>query len=450
MSLLVEYIREFGHFQRNARLYLVSNALSGVSAGIVLVLYNLYLSSLGYKADFIGLVLFVGAVGAGVAIFPAGICIDRFGGKLILLCSNLAFGAIVAGQILFRQPVPLLITAFLAGGATAFFLVVNAPYLTANSTPGERPHLFSLNIVLGLGTIVLGEPLGGALPAWFRATSWLMGSLPSWLSWMLATQPEPRSYQLAVLFAGVLAVPSLIPVLLLTADRPPASRSTRPRDFSIARVLSTTRAWRQQFSLHKLLAHPIFIVLLVQVLIGLGMGLFVPYFNLYFVKQLKSSPALFGVIDGTANGIDALLTLLAPWLAVRIGRINTITITRLISIPLLVIIGLTNLLPVAATLYLFRQGMMDMSLGIFQVFSMEVVSQQRRGLVNSTYQASSQAAFALSVPLGGVIITHSGYAPVFILGAILYTLAIAALWSRFKNGSFRIARPHPRQQGWRG
>ena len=121
MSLLIEYIHEFGHFQRNARLYLISNALSGISAGIILVLYNLYLSSLGYHADFIGLVLFVGAVGAGIAIFPAGICVDRFGGKLVILWSNLAFGAIAAGQILFRQPLPLLITAFMAGVAVAFF-----------------------------------------------------------------------------------------------------------------------------------------------------------------------------------------------------------------------------------------------------------------------------------------------------------------------------------------
>ena len=84
MRLLLNYIKQFGHFQRNARLYLISNALSGVTTGILLVLYNLYLISLGYGADFIGVVLFVGTIGAGVAIFPAGICIDRFGGKAVL------------------------------------------------------------------------------------------------------------------------------------------------------------------------------------------------------------------------------------------------------------------------------------------------------------------------------------------------------------------------------
>ena len=63
MSQFVEYLRRFGRFQRNARLYLINNALSGVTAGILLVLYNLYLLSLGYAADFIGAVLFAATCG---------------------------------------------------------------------------------------------------------------------------------------------------------------------------------------------------------------------------------------------------------------------------------------------------------------------------------------------------------------------------------------------------
>src|SRR5437870_111128 len=118
MPLLVEYVQEFGRFQRNARLYLISNALSGVTVGILLVLYNLYLVSLGYGTDFIGLVLFVGTLGAGLAIFPAGVCVDRFGGKLVLIWSNLAFGVIGIGQILFRQPASLLVSGFIAGVVT--------------------------------------------------------------------------------------------------------------------------------------------------------------------------------------------------------------------------------------------------------------------------------------------------------------------------------------------
>ncbi len=92
MPLVAEYAQQFRRFQRNARLFLISNALSGVTAGILLVLYNLYLVSLGYHTDFIGAILFVGTIGAGLTIFPAGICVDRFSAKVILIGSSALIG----------------------------------------------------------------------------------------------------------------------------------------------------------------------------------------------------------------------------------------------------------------------------------------------------------------------------------------------------------------------
>lgn len=450
MHLLLDYVRQFGRLQRNARLYLVSNALGGVSTGILLVLYNLYLVSLGYGTDFVGAILFVGTLGAGIAIFPAGLCIDRFGGKLVMIWSSIILGLIGIGQILFRQPAPLLITAFVAGVAGAALLVVSAPFLTANSTPDERTHLFSLNITLALITTVLGKVLGGALPLWFRSIPWLMASLPPWLSVLLAHAPAPRSYQLALLFAGLIAGPSLIPLFLLSSDRPmnpsrlaneapqadksavrAINRRLREGVIELARWLRTAWAFARS---RKLLHNAIFGLMLVQILIGLGAGLFTPYFNIYFVDHLGASSALFGLIDGGANALTALLTLVAPWLALRLGRIKGIALTELASIPLMLTIGLTGLLPLAALLYPLRQGLMDMSNGVLQVFSMEVVPERRRGLANSGYQAAYQVAWAITAPIGGLLIAHSGYPPIFILGACCYLSAIATLWFNFRGG----------------
>ena len=455
MHLLLDYIRQFGQLQRNARLYLISNALGGVSTGILLVLYNLYLVSLGYGTDFVGAILFVGTLGAGIAIFPAGVCVDRFGGKLVMIWSSIILGLIGLGQILFRQPVPLLITAFIAGVAGAALLVVNAPFLTANSTQDERTHLFSLNITLSLITTVLGKVLGGALPIWFRGIPWLMASLPPWLSVLLAHSAQPRSYQLALLFAGLIAGPSLIPLFLLSSDRPAGAQflvsaadlsanAVEQADQSslsletIRNGLAQLRGWlRAAWAFarsRKLLHNAIFLLIVVQVLIGLGAGLFTPYFNIYFVDHLGASSALFGLIDGRANALTALLTLVAPWLALRLGRIKGIALTELASIPLMLTIGLTGLLPLAALLYPLRQGLMDMSNGVLQVFSMEVVPQRHRGLANSGYQAAYQVAWAITAPIGGLIIARSGYPPIFILAACCYLSAIATLWFNFRGG----------------
>ena len=489
MQFLIEYVRHLGifkawRFQRNARLYLISNALGGVTTGIVLLLYNLYLVSLGYRADFIGVLLLVGTLGAGLAIFPAGACIDHFSGKAILIWSSLLIGVAGIGLFLFRQPISLLVSSFVAGIGGAFLLVINAPFLTVNSTPAERPHLFSLNIALSLITTVLGKLIGGVLPIWFGAISWLMTPLSSWSVWLLANQPDARSYQLALLFAGIIAGPSLIPLFLMSDDQSRRGGGSREPWLRVSQTLLPHKEPRRSTLLPRattfrgaapppddgtvdksvghgavrdvvargeagggwalvgasfwhVLRSPIVLLSLTQVLIGLGAGLFIPYFNIYFVQHLRASSALFGLIDGSATAVVALFTLCAPWLATRVGKVNTIVLTELASIPLLLVIGLTNILPLAAVLYLFRYSLMDMSSGIFQVFSMEAVPKDRRGLANSSYQASYQVAWAVSALLGGLVIVHLGYPPIFITAAVCYLLSIAVLWGCFGRGRRR-------------
>jgi predicted MFS family arabinose efflux permease len=104
------------------------------------------------------------------------------------------------------------------------------------------------------------------------------------------------------------------------------------------------------------------------------------------------------------------------------------------GIPLLLAIGFTSFIPLAAILYPLRQGFTDMGVGIFQVFFMEETPPRRRGLANSCFQAADQIGTALTTPLGGLIIAHMGYQPVFIIGAGVYVVAFATLWLRFRNG----------------
>jgi predicted MFS family arabinose efflux permease len=300
-----------------------------------------------------------------------------------------------------------------------------------NSAPAERSLLFSLNIVVSLITTVLGELLGGVLPIWLRAWPWAMATLPYGLNGLLVSQTLARSYQLALLIAGLIAAPSFIPLFMMSDDRPKLQPTGGGEvQAGLITIRKRIALWRRT-DIRIVVSSALFTMILVQILIGMGAGLFIPYFNIYFVQHLGASSALFGLIDGCANALNALLTLLAPLLVLRISRINTLVFTRLLSLPLLLIIGLTNWLPLAAALYPLRQGLMDMSNGILQVFSMEVVAERHRGMANSSYQAAFQAANGLATPIGGLIITRLGYTPVFILAAILYLAALTLMWERF-------------------
>jgi MFS family permease len=468
MRQFIEYLRQFVHFQRNARWYLLQSALVGIAIGGFMLLYPLYLSELGYKIDLIGLVLFFTPLGTGVAIIPAGLCIDRISHKAILIWSSVLIAIAALGQILFRDLVLLSISAFGVGIGISFQYVLNAPFLTKNSTPDERAHLFSLNIVLILATTVLGQLLGGALPVWLREHSWAM--LPQF-SWLLASGPLARSYQIALLCGVLIALTSFIPLFLMTADRPTHARSEhqpfwlvllflRERLLSFrknfkqgtitrrdATDLGTTlsfwsRLRRQLVGAAACLVgaaacpSPLIIMTGAYVLGGLGSGILFPYVGLFFVEHLRASSALFGIISGSSNAILAFATLLAPWMVMRIGRLKTIVFTSLLALPVLLCIGIFPLLLLAAILYPLFQVLWNMANGIVQLLGMEVVPQKLQGRANSSYQVAGQIALAAATPIGGLLISRLGYTPVFLITAVLFLLTQVLMWWRFAGKHF--------------
>lgn len=451
MHQFVEYLRQFGHFRRNARLFLLIYALIGIATGVGIVLSPLYLSVLGYGTDFIGLAILVGTLGAGLALVPAGISVDRFSDKAILFWSGVLLSVSAAMHGLFRDPVLLLISAFVGGIGGAFLLVFYAPFLVRNSTPAERPHLFSLNVVVFLVTTVLGEVLGGVLPLWLRAHSWAM--LPH-LSRFLAFEPLARSYQITLLFGLLLSLSGFLPIFFITNDRPTSVRSAQRRfwfprkglrsyqnDFKPTQRDTTGLGFWQRVG--KLLFSPLAVLVGVNMLMSLGAGALLPYFGLFFVKTLGGNSAQFALIDGAAKALDVFATLLAPWMVMRMGRIATILLPRWLALPALLCIGFIPLLPLAVILYPLRHALANMTNGILQVFSMEVFSPERRGLSNSGYLGANQVALAVAAPLGGLLIRHLGYTPVFLLTAVCYLLALALFWWRF--GGKRFVTPETTQ-----
>lgn len=417
-------------FQKNARLYLWSNALSGVTIGMGGLVYNLYLSQLGFKEDFQGWLYLVVAIGAALMLFPAGYCYDRFGSKRLLILASLGIGFAGAGQFLFRSPVPLLVSGFLAGMCGAFILIVNLPFLTANSTPRERPLLFSINLVATLVMTVIGGLIGGFLTDWLLGQSWLMGATEGPLNWILVAPGKARAYQLTLLISGLIALPSFIPLFFLTETKKQAVVIGLKEESKNSWLGDIKQGWQQVCAWRSWIGSALVILLITWALTGFGAGLFVRYLNIFFVEHLGASTGWFSVVDGAANVLHAVMLLLAPWVATRIGRVNTIIWSRLLSLPLLLGLSVMNL-PLASVLYPARQGLMDMSMGIWQIFSMDVVKAERRGLANSSYQAVWQGAQVLAFPLGGILIKQGGYASVFVLATICYGATVFLLWWRF-------------------
>ena len=129
-----------------------------------MLLFNLYLKEYGFLEGRIGNIISAATIGVVIMAIPASIIIRRFPVKRILVLATpiAAFSYIV--QVTASQYYIIMAGGLLAGFASVFFRVAAAPFFMRNSTPKERPYLFSVQFAFMLVAGIIGNILGGFLP----------------------------------------------------------------------------------------------------------------------------------------------------------------------------------------------------------------------------------------------------------------------------------------------
>lgn len=436
-------LSQYRGFGRNAWLYLLSNTLQSVTAGAIGVLYTLFLTSLGYSDAFTGLVIFLGVVGGGIGILPAGPLVDRYGWKVMLLWSDLIGGVAIALQ-LFVPTRPMIVATTLGVGASvAIVLVINNPLLAASSTPRERSALFGLNNALSFLATALGSLLGGVLPVLVRRPNVAHSGLLAALNGVLVPGTEARSYQLALLITGVIALPSIFPIFWLRDEhhqrRRRRSPLTSPLTSPLRTPTSATSAWaffhlpqRAVLRTHLGAAWQIGTGVIgrfsaSQAVLAFGVGMFAPYINLYFVRGLGTSVPLFGAISTVQTGLVALAALVSAPLANRYGRLPVAATTLFVALPFLLLLGFSPPFGLALAAYLIHSGISNISQSPIQVYLMEAVPETSRGLASEVYNGAWQVAWAIGAFVGGWLISWGGYGLPFFVAVACYLLSLLLL-----------------------
>ncbi|HEX9056673.1 MAG TPA: MFS transporter [Ktedonobacterales bacterium] len=424
--MLAEYARQLRSLSRNAWLYLISNAIQLVSAGALAILYTLYLVAVGYNTAFIGVLADLGVIAAVGAIIPASRLVRRWGWRRTLIWSDM-IGAISLGvQLVYPQPAVVIVTTLGVGASVALLFVVNAPLLAAYSTEEERTALFAINNAVALLAGVVGLLLGGVLPEWFLSPGVRDSSLLVAITPWLVHGAHARAYELALLVTGALALPSIIPVLMLreaapirdnAADASPGVRLALPTREQLGRWWMLARGTIGRFAF-------------TQALVGFGAGLFGPYVNIYFVDVLKATTTTYSALASALSILTAIGTLAAVPLANHLGKIRTVVLTQVSSLPFLLALGLAPSLLIASIAYLIRGPLMNIANPPMQAYIMEAVPTDQRILASSTYNVVFQVAWAVGSGVGGLLILRAGYPPVFVIAAMLYAMSIAlvAFW----------------------
>ncbi len=404
-------LRQFGH---NARLYLVYTFFSGLGFAVYRLFFNLYVLALGYEPAFLGVLVGLPALVATVCAVPAGMIGDRVGHRKVLLTALALVATSLILIVVFPTRVALLVFGAGFGLSRTLIDVVNAPFMATHSREAERTHLFSVQFSARTMSGFFGSLLAGGLPALFAVL-------------LHVEAGDPAVYRGTLLVGALIFVASALPLLRLQVRPPdPAGKPRSPRPHFRLQQL-----FRNGGSMLRFVAP--------HVVVGIGAGALIPFMNVFFKTRFDVSDGVLGALFAGQSLFIGVATLLGPVLAERIGKVRAVVLTQVVSIPFLILLGLSPLLAPAGVAFLFRAGLMNLGNPLYFAFVMEQVDARRRGTASALLIMSWQGSWAVSSWASGQLQQGPGFAPIFALTCVTYLAASLLMYALF--GRVRQATP---------
>jgi hypothetical protein len=123
-----------------------------------------------------------------------------------------------------------------------------------------------------------------------------------------------------------------------------------------------------------------------------------------------------------------------PILAARLSDTRVIYITQGLSIPLTIILALSNVFPISLVAFFFRMALMNMSRPAQIALLQENIPEAYRATAQSLMQAGDRIGRGGSPSLSALLITETGdFTSSFFITAGTYSTAVATLYLITRN-----------------
>ncbi|MBN1584045.1 MAG: MFS transporter [Anaerolineae bacterium] len=400
--------------QDNAKHYMVCTILYAINMGLSALFFNLYLTSLGFDAAFIGLNSTLLSGAALVSALPSGLIADRIGRKRSMLLGLASMALAQFGLAVFTQGWLILAANLVAGTLSTFFLTSIAPFLTENSTLEQRSMIFTLDSGLMNIASFVTSTIGGYLPGLFAS--------------LFRVGPESATAYRSVMFVSACAMAlTLLPILAVKETKRPA---TRPR----SRALSRMRLRRFFSSPGRLIK-----LVLPRAVMAFGAGLVFPFLNLFFKQRFEVSDATLGWIFGITNVLAGAVLLWGGAVAERLGKVQAMFFARMLSLPGLLIVGFVPSLPLVVLAHWARSALMRLGNPLYTAFVMEQFDEDERATGSSLLSTAWNAGWAAGPAISGLLQPHTGWGPLFLGTIAFYALNLVLVYLFFM--------PHRRKKG---
>jgi MFS family permease len=376
-----------------------------LATGMIGVLLGIYLARLDLTAGVIGVVVGVGLGGAALATLIVTLYADRIGHRKALLTTTLASFAGAALLAVSTHPFALGVAALVGmvngmGRDRGAALVVEQAALPATASDSDRTMTFAKYNVLQDAGHALGALLA-ALPSLLESTGIVAGT---------------SAFRASI---GAYAVLSLLPALAYLRLSPAVEA---PRVDRATRVSAESRAilWKisSLFALDSIA----------------GGFLTTALLSFFFAKHFGVGIEAIGALFFAARLANAASHLAAAWLARRIGLVNTMVFTHIPSSLLLATVPFMPSFPVAAGLFLLREGLVEMDVPTRQSYVMAVVRPEERAIASGVTHLVRLGGWALAPVLAGLLMSGRGtLAAPLLVGAAMKIAYDLLLWRSFRN-----------------
>jgi predicted MFS family arabinose efflux permease len=181
-----------------------------------------------------------------------------------------------------------------------------------------------------------------------------------------------------------------------------------------------------------------------------------PFMNIYFRNVYGMPDPPISWVFAIGGLAMAVAQFLGPVLADKYGKIDTVILTQLFSVPFLIILGLGAwLVPggmvaaavffvVAGGAYVFRLALMNLSNPVYQTFVLERVPADVQALAMSLNSLSFQFGWFIMPQVSGwlqVRFAEFGFVPIFGMVALFYVTATGIEWWLFRRPAAGDAPP---------
>ena len=396
------YLEKIHLISRDARLTIGTWMAWAFGYGINDVLFNLYLLEAGFTESFIGFFLSISISLTGMTAIIIGMLADRFSRKRMLLLGYTVVLISVFIQYSTLNPVYLLLSQLLNGVGFGITGVCWQPYTVSVTTDEERVHVFTVRFALFLVASLFGSVIGGFLPSVWTGLGIAVNLLMAYrFSLWLALIP--------------MSIGALI-IIPMTRDVVEGPRNKigfghiRNREF----IGKYALAWS---------------------ISGLGAGLFVQLFNVFFSLAFSADSTTIGIIFGINTLVMAGGNFASPAIVDRFGKLGTIIWSQVLSIPFFITLAWSPILSIAVVGFVGRALFMNIAWPVMDVFYMEGLNKEERSTAMGIINTGDSLSRAVGLNIGGWLL-GAGYLRLpFALATILYAVSIALFYYFFGTTS---------------